>query len=424
MLMSRILNLPAAVLGGILLAASPGSWAQEYRHHELPAVKDYVVSIEAPTEEIEPHNSTRGRMIGGKGGEYQSASALWRVGDAGAISITIEVYDEEITIEDWLESQQTLLKFTEQNDPNSSLLFKTHDSGYSELMGQRTFYRYTSPKSVFEDGEYRPRNFREPMGKEVMSVFDGRVRVALKFTDHSALMNNAKRMHPALEPALDRSARSIRVRFEELFESFRETEHFTTASNQVSSDPIILASVSMDVPVDWIASDRNSVYPDYENPRRAGRTLVEINHYDPAMFSGAPPRIWVAVEGLEAERPGSSTYQRHARGFLEARVTGARELDSRDVTDELTQNQSRYAHCMSKPGPKHDTASGGITATSYRGKDEQGRDVVALHYHGGGSYVACNYLLTVAPELYAETRAQFEAMLRSLEVGMIGPWNQ
>lgn len=416
---------PAALLCLLLAGASQTVRAQEYRHHELPAVRDYVISLEAPTrDEITFFHTTRGKLIGGKGGEYQAASTQWKLGEAGNISLTVEVYDEEIAIEDWLESQQAMLDFTEQTSPDSTLLLKIHESGYSSLMGQRTFYRYVSPRNVFVDSDTESRNFRNPMGKQVMAVFDGRVRVMLTFMDDQGVLNNARNMNAELEPSLDRTAKSLEVKFEELFESFRETEHFVTDMKKLSSDPLVMGSLSVDVPVDWIASDQDGVDSDPNEPPGRGGIRIEINHFDPAMFSAAAPRMWLAIEGLEAERLNRRAYEQHGQAFLEARLASARELDSRDATDELSNTEPRYAHCMSRHGVNHTEASGGMTATSYRGKDEKGRDVMALHYSGGGSYVACNYLLMVTPEQFPETKAQFETMLKTLTVTLLGPWNQ
>lgn len=416
---------PAALLCLLLAGTGQAVRAQEYRHHELAAVRDYIISLEAPTQdEIGFYTTGEGTLIGGKGGEYQSASAQWKVGEAGSISLTVEVYEDEITIEDWLESQQTMLDFTEKNNPDSTLLLKIHDSGYNSQMGERTFYRYVSPRNVFVDGDTESRYFRDPMGKQVMAVFDERVRVMLGFMDDQGVLNKARNMNPALEPSLDHTAGSLEVRFEELFESFRETEHFVTSMEKLSSDPFVMGSVSVDVPVDWIASDQDSVHSGLDRPLSRGKTIIEINHFDPGMFSGAAPRMWLAIEGLDGERLNRRSYERHGKAFLDARLASAREQNSRDATDELSNSDPRYAHCMSREGENHVEASGGMTATTYRGEDEEGREVIALHYSGGGSNVACNYLLMVAPERFLETKAQFETMLRSLSVQLLGPWNQ
>ena len=92
------------------------------------------------------------------------------------------------------------------------------------------------------------------------------------------------------------------------------------------------------------------------------------------------------------------------------------------MTDTLVRSDPKYAHCMSQPGKNHGIASGGIEATTYQGKDTQGREVMALHYSGGGSYIACNYLYMADPGTFMQTLDTIETLLQTVEVGLIGAW--
>jgi len=408
----------------ILSAAQPNAWSQEYRHHTLPALQDYVITLETQDESpLAFHSTGRAKQHTGKGGEYTYGNAQWHMKDVGFLGITVEVYEKDITIEDWLEAERILHDFVAKSSPNDSTLRKVHSSGYNEELGQRTFYRYVSPLVEFVDGDWEKRSFRKPMGKEVMTVFDGRVRVAMRFMDDTGVHDRAKQMNPALEKALDHAANSLEIKFEELFESFRETEHFVTERNHLSIDPVLMALVSMDVPVDWIASDDGSHYPDYNNRQILGKTAIKVEHYDAAMFKGSPPRLFLAIEALSADRLTSRTYKKHGREFLDGYLKSAREIDSNNVTDSLLSPDYRYAHCVSMGGKKVDPSSGGIKATTYNGKDKTGKKVMAIHYSGGGSNLACNYLYMADPETFLQTLGTIETLLQSVKVELLGEWH-
>lgn len=408
----------------MLCVGQPSAWAEKYRHHTLPALQDYVITLEAEDEKTPEFYSTgRAKLSTGKGGEYLYGNASMHVDGAGFIGLTLEVYEEDITIEDWLEAERILHEFVAKNSPDDSMLRKVHSSGHNELLGQKTFFRYVSPLTDFVDGEWEKRSFRNPMGKEVMTVFDGHVRVALRFMDDVGVREKAKQMNPALEKALDHTAESLEIKFEELFESFRETEHFATKRNVLSFNPILSALVSMDVPVDWIASDDGSHYPGYDNRQILGKTAIKVEHYDPSMFKGSPPRLFLVVEALSADKLSSRTYKKHGREFLDGYLESAREIDSSDVTDYFFSSDSRYAHCVSMGGEKVNPSSGGIEATTYNGKDKKGNKVMAIHYSGGGSNLACNYLYMADPETFMQTLGSIETLLHSVKVELLGKWH-
>ena len=200
---------------------------QQLRPQSLPAFEDYVISLEAPgAEGLEYYDTSTGDdYFNGSFAPTKSARSQIYFDDLSPIQLELIIFEDEISLENWVDSRDDLAEEIFKIDPEDISRKKIFDGGYNQTMGQTTHYRYVSPTSVFENGDYVKRNFRNPVGKEYAAVFDGRAVVSLRFMD-----DGGSEINPAQEAALDRIAASVGVRYEELFDSFRETEYFSTRS--------------------------------------------------------------------------------------------------------------------------------------------------------------------------------------------------
>ena len=409
----------SSITVAILTLISGLAFSQQLRPQSLPAFEDYVVSLDAPgTEKFEYYDISSGQdYYNGAFIPSKSARAHLFFDDLSPIRLEIIVYEDEIDLEQWVQSREDLADEIFKIAPDDVSRKKIFDSDFNQVMGQTTHFRYLAPTTVYDGDDFVKQNFRKPVGKEYAAVFDGRAVVELKF-----MHDSDTEINPAQEAMIDRVASSIGVRYEELFDSFRETEYFSTPSgNRLSIKNYMSGNIDMQVHVDWIANETNTINAEHSDSQ-LGQIVVEITPFDAGAAGGVTPQLTILIEGLPDGRLSPRTYKRKGDEVLGRYVQKPKRLDRNDVSAMFMEAHG-YPHCVAEPHRKVQITSEGISATTYTGQDASGQDIKVRHYSGGGSYLACNYVFVASPQYFDQAIETVETMLGTLAVEILGPWH-
>lgn len=99
-------------------------------------------------------------------------------------------------------------------------------------------------------------------------------------------------------------------------------------------------------------------------------------------------------------------------------IQSPQEHSSKDVSDEMV-DLMFGGHCLS--AYKGSANSGGVMATIYEGRNDEGLPIKVLHLSAGGFYLACNYIYSASPERFEQNVDMVMDFLKDLGVIFLGP---
>ncbi|MCH8082496.1 MAG: hypothetical protein IID52_08965, partial [Proteobacteria bacterium] len=206
--------------------------------------------------------------------------------------------------------------------------------------------------------------------------------------------------------------------FEDIFDTTTETYAYSSPDLMLhlSANKFTKAKVEMLVPKDW--SVEETTLEEASAGRPLERIILDIAPYEEPFPGEAPEGLRISLEGLPDQKLNASAYQEAGARALAQIIQSPQEHSSKDVSDEMV-DLMFGGHCLS--AYKGSANSGGVMATIYEGRNDEGLPIKVLHLSAGGFYLACNYIYSASPERFDQNVDMVMDFLKDLGVIFLGP---
>ncbi len=401
----------ATVLTAIVLALGSIAQAEEtWVPLALPAFEGYKVELQVPvTQDAEYDRVVRGDLLTMDGAPPSMTATRYLSMGAGyedfPFTLTVEVAEDPVTLASWADLYQA---------HPEAFVVQIHEAGYGEQMGVETFYAIESPN----DSTVKDPDDKKIRARRYAAIFDERVLLQLRYRVSSVAGRISRGERQAAEAALDKMAASVRVQFEEAYESTSPT--YAVASERIAIAVLpqlnFTAQVAMDIPQDWVAEE--SVLQPAISTATPGRIEMIVEPY--SGNDSGDTKLVVVVEGMDEQPPRRSDFEKRGQELVESLLDNPRRRATRTL-DEPMKDFLFGEHCLSAYAHRDFHNSKGVKVSEYTGTDQQGQPSRALLYNAGGHKMACSYAYVGPESSFDQFREQAEAVVRSISVEFMGP---